>query len=117
MEDFCDKLRERHIEASLDAAKGTAELLRQLVTSQRLPDPQSLLAEVKSVGLRIQAAKPIGAVPWPGAGTCTYYPPRRHVLPRLAHLASQPAQVYPVLAPHCRACDRQHCAAGDAHHP
>ena len=60
VDDFCDKLRQRRIEASLDAAKATAELMRQLVTSQRLPDPQSLLAEVKSVGLRIQAAKPIG---------------------------------------------------------
>ncbi len=60
---FCDQLRQRRIEASLDAAKGTAELMRQLVTSQRLPDPQSLLTEVKNVGLRIQTAKPIGG--WP----------------------------------------------------
>lgn len=69
VEDFCDKLRQRRIEASLDAAKGTAELMRQLVTSGKLPDPQSLLAEVKNVGLRIQAAKPIGAcgpTGWPG---------------------------------------------------
>lgn len=57
--EFCDKLKQRKLEASLDAAKGTAELMRQLVTSQRLPDPHSLLAEVKNVGLKIQAAKPI----------------------------------------------------------
>lgn len=65
--EFCDKLKQRKIEASLDAAKGTAELMRQLVTSQRLPDPHSLLAEVKNVGLKIQAAKPIGEYEAPAA--------------------------------------------------
>lgn len=60
VEELCRELRARRIEGSLDAAKRTAELLRQLVTSQRLTDPQSLLEEVKSVGVRIQSAKPIG---------------------------------------------------------
>ncbi|KFM25765.1 Translation initiation factor eIF-2B subunit beta, partial [Auxenochlorella protothecoides] len=50
--------RQRKVETSLDAAKGTAELLRQLVTSSRLSDPQSLLDEVKRVGLTLQAAQP-----------------------------------------------------------
>lgn len=60
VDDFCDKLRQRRVTTSLDAAKGTAELLRQLVTSSRLADPQSLLEEVRSVGIKMQAAKPMG---------------------------------------------------------
>ena len=58
--DFCDKLRQRRIVGSLSAAKGTAELMRQLVTSSRLSDPHALLEEVRSVGIHIQSAKPIG---------------------------------------------------------
>ena len=61
VEAFCRRLTDRRIDGSLAAAKGTAELLRQLVTSSRLNTPESLLAEVKRVGLRMQAAKPIGA--------------------------------------------------------
>ena len=59
--DFCDRLRQRRVEGSLAAAKGTAELLRQLLTSSRLADPHSMLEEVRSVGVKIQSAKPIGA--------------------------------------------------------
>jgi len=58
--DFCDKLRQRRIGGSLAAAKGTAELLRQLVTSSRLNNPQIMLDEVRDVGIQIQSAKPIG---------------------------------------------------------
>ncbi|KAL6770939.1 hypothetical protein ACKKBF_B33300 [Auxenochlorella protothecoides x Auxenochlorella symbiontica] len=58
VQDFATRLRQRKVETSLDAAKGTAELLRQLVTSSRLSDPQSLLDEVKRVGLTLQAAQP-----------------------------------------------------------
>lgn len=58
--EFCDKLRQRRIGGSLAAAKGTAELLRQLVTSSRLSDPHVMLEEVRDVGVQIQSAKPIG---------------------------------------------------------
>ena len=68
VEAFCRRLADRRIDGSLAAAKGTAELLRQLVTSSRLSTPELMLAEVKRVGLRIQAAKPIGAPPCSGAG-------------------------------------------------
>ncbi len=61
VDDFCDRLRQRRVNGSLAAAKGTAELMRQLVTSSKLADPHAMLAEVRSVGLTIQAAKPIGA--------------------------------------------------------
>lgn len=60
VEAFCRRLTDRRTDGSLAAAKGTAELLRQLITSSRLNTPEVLLAEVKRVGLRIQAAKPIG---------------------------------------------------------
>lgn len=60
VQDFSTRLRQRKVGTSLDAAKGTAELLRQLVTSSRLSDPQSLLDEVKRVGLTLQAAQPTG---------------------------------------------------------
>ena len=58
--DFCDRLRQRRVNGSLAAAKGTAELMRQLVTSSRLNDPRTMLTEVRKVGNIIQAAKPIG---------------------------------------------------------
>ena len=57
--DFCDRLRQRRVNGSL-AAKGTAELMRQLVTSSKLSDPHVMLTEVRKVGNIIQAAKPIG---------------------------------------------------------
>ena len=60
VDDLCDRLRERRVEGSLPAAKGTAELLRQLVTSSRLQDPHAMLAEVRRVGMKIQSSKPIG---------------------------------------------------------
>lgn len=58
--DFCDRLRQRRVDGSLAAAKGTAELMRQLVTSSKLNDPRNMLIEVRKVGNIIQAAKPIG---------------------------------------------------------
>ncbi|KAI3425022.1 hypothetical protein D9Q98_008403 [Chlorella vulgaris] len=62
VEAFRCRLVDRRINSSLAAAKGTAELLRQLVTMSRLNTPELLLAEVKKVGLRIQSAKPIELV-------------------------------------------------------
>lgn len=58
--DFCDRLRQRRVNGSLAAAKGTAELMRQLVTSSKMSDPHTMLAKVREVGNHIQAAKPIG---------------------------------------------------------
>ncbi|KAL4530222.1 hypothetical protein Ndes2526B_g04973 [Nannochloris sp. 'desiccata'] len=60
--DFCDRLRQRRVNGSLAAAKGTAELMRQLVTSSKLNDPRNMLTEVRKVGNIIQAAKPIELV-------------------------------------------------------
>lgn len=60
VEEFATKLRHRRVAGSLEAAKGTAELLRQLVTSSRLVDPQVLLDEVKDVGATLQSAEPTG---------------------------------------------------------
>lgn len=71
VEAFCRRLTDRRIDGTLAAAKGTAELLRQLITSSRLNTPELLLSEVKRVGLRIQAAKPIGELPGQvGLGVC-----------------------------------------------
>ena len=58
--DFCDRLRQRRVNGSLAAAKGTAELMRQLVTSSKMSDPHIMLTKVREVGNQIQEAKPIG---------------------------------------------------------
>jgi len=58
--DFCDKLRQRRISSSYEVAKGTVELLKQLVSSSKASSPQALLEEVRNVGVRIQSARPIG---------------------------------------------------------
>lgn len=75
VDDFCNRLRQRSVNGSLAAAKGTAELMRQLVTSSKLNDPHAMLGEVRSVGLTIQAAKPIGE--------CRAWAPRRRRPPHL----------------------------------
>jgi translation initiation factor eIF-2B subunit beta len=56
--DFCDRLRTRRVDSSLGAAKGTAELLRQLVASSRRADPRALLEDIRAAGVAIQLAKP-----------------------------------------------------------
>lgn len=61
VDDLASRLRHRRVAGSLEAAKLTAELLRQLVTSSKLNDPHALLLEVKEVGSRLQAAEPTGA--------------------------------------------------------
>ncbi|KDD76812.1 Initiation factor 2 [Helicosporidium sp. ATCC 50920] len=45
VEDFAIKLRQRRVGGSIEAATGTAELLRQLVTSSKVNDPQALIDE------------------------------------------------------------------------
>jgi hypothetical protein len=107
--DFCDRLRQRRVNGSLAAAKGTAELMRQLVTSSKLNDPRNMLTEVRKVGNIIQAAKPIGEfyifLPW-------------H-LSKLIY-SRKPRWLFAYFFVSCslhRACHWQHCTKGDAHHP
>lgn len=53
----------RQVEGSLTTAKQTAELLRQVVSNQRLPNVGQaavLIDAVKTTGLRMIAANPIG---------------------------------------------------------
>ncbi|KAJ9514734.1 hypothetical protein QJQ45_028387 [Haematococcus lacustris] len=59
VEEYCSQLRRRHIEGSLPCAKRTAEIMRVLITMQRHPDAAALIDDVRSVGYRIQAAKPV----------------------------------------------------------
>lgn len=60
--DFVFKLKRRQVEGSLDTARLTAVLLRQVISQQRLTQSApatTLLEAVKSVGLRMIAANPI----------------------------------------------------------
>jgi translation initiation factor eIF-2B subunit beta len=53
----------RQVEGSLNTAKQTADLLRQVISNQRLPNVGQaavLIDVVKTVGLRMIAANPIG---------------------------------------------------------
>ena len=50
----------RLIEGSLPCAKKTAEILRLLITTQRHTEREVLIDDVRSVGFKIQAAKPVG---------------------------------------------------------
>lgn len=65
VEDVCQRLRRRQLEGALPCAKATAELLRTLVTSRRHPDASALLDDVKSTGIKVQDAKPLGSSPSP----------------------------------------------------
>lgn len=62
VEDFAIKLRQRRVGGSIEAATGTAELLRQLVTSSKVNDPQALIDEVRIVGATLQSAQPAGVL-------------------------------------------------------
>jgi translation initiation factor eIF-2B subunit beta len=62
VDDFVTKLRRRQVEGSLNTAKQTAELLRLVVSNQRLPNVGQaavLIDVVKTTGLRMIAANPI----------------------------------------------------------
>lgn len=53
----------RQVEGSLNTAKQTAELLRLVISNQRLPNVGQaavLIDAVKTTGLRMIAANPIG---------------------------------------------------------
>jgi hypothetical protein len=50
----------RQIHGSFACAKKTAEVMRLLITTQRHPDAASLIEDVRTVGTKLQAAKPVG---------------------------------------------------------
>ncbi|RRT68499.1 hypothetical protein BHE74_00044480 [Ensete ventricosum] len=61
--DFVLKLKRRKIEGSQATAKQTAELLRQVVSQQRMPytnQASVLIDAVRAVGEQLIAANPIG---------------------------------------------------------
>lgn len=58
VDEYCAQLRRRQVEGALPNAKRTAEVMRLLVTTQRHPDANCLLEDVRTVGSKIQAAKP-----------------------------------------------------------
>jgi hypothetical protein len=67
----------RQIEGSFQCAKRTAEIMRLLITTQRHPDAASLIEDVRTVGTKLQAAKPVGAcrrAARPPAGGCSEQP-------------------------------------------
>ncbi len=51
----------RQVHGSYACAKKTAEVLRLLITSQRHADAAALIDDVRTVGTKLQAAKPVGA--------------------------------------------------------
>ena len=57
---FCLALKRRQLEGSLHIAKRTAELMRSLLTSRRHEDAQALVGDVRSTGVALQSAKPLG---------------------------------------------------------
>lgn len=59
VEEYCTQLRRRQIHGSFACAKKTAEVMRLLITTQRHPDAASLIEDVRTVGTKLQAAKPV----------------------------------------------------------
>ena len=60
LEEFCTQLRRRPTEGSLATGRRTAELLRIFISTNRHSDALALVEDVRSVGNKLQAAKPIG---------------------------------------------------------
>lgn len=60
LDEFCTLLRHRKIEGSLATGRRTAELLRIFISTSRYSDALTLMEDVRSVGNKLQAAKPIG---------------------------------------------------------
>ncbi|KAM1363555.1 hypothetical protein TB2_027999 [Malus domestica] len=61
--DFLIKLKKRKIEGSLATAKQTAELIRSVISAQRVPytnQAGALIDAVKAVGEQLIAANPVG---------------------------------------------------------
>ena len=57
---LCLKLKQGQVKGSYAAAKGTVDLLKQLVSSTKVRSAQELLEEVRAVGVKVQEARPIG---------------------------------------------------------
>ncbi len=61
LEDFVARLKRRRVEGSLDTAKKTAVLMRQVVADSRTLSPAELLAAVRAAGVRLTEACRTGA--------------------------------------------------------
>ncbi|KAL3162511.1 hypothetical protein ABBQ32_010168 [Trebouxia sp. C0010 RCD-2024] len=59
LDEFCMLLRHRKVEGSLATGRRTAELLRIFISTCRHSDAIALVEDVRSVGNKLQAAKPI----------------------------------------------------------
>ncbi|KAL9414361.1 hypothetical protein AB3S75_042768 [Citrus x aurantiifolia] len=62
--DFLNKLKKRKIEGSQATARQTAELLRSVISQQRVPytnQAGALIDAVKAVGEQLIAANPVGS--------------------------------------------------------
>lgn len=114
VEEFCTQLRRRQISGSLPCAKRTAEIMRVLVTMQRHVDAASLIDDVRSVGYKIQAAKPVGEMRLLEGVMLGRWCCERAWVHRTAG-CSKAAFLLPALR--CRACHRQHRASCAPHHP
>ncbi|KAG1654754.1 hypothetical protein FOA52_003668 [Chlamydomonas sp. UWO 241] len=57
--DFCLQLQRRQVEGAMDCARRTAEVLRQLLTTQKHPDAASLIDDLRAVGLKMQRSNPV----------------------------------------------------------
>jgi len=64
LDDFVTRLRRRKVDGSLDTAKKTAVLMRQVVADGRTLSPVELLAAVRAAGVRLQEACRTGAGRW-----------------------------------------------------
>ena len=97
IEDFCTQLRRRQVEGSLATGRRTAELLRIFISTNRQSDALALIQEVRSVGNKMQASKPLGE-----------------------RLSNEHPEVCMIASDHfstCRACHWQHHSANPAYHP
>ena len=61
LDDFVTSLRRRKVEGSLDTAKRTALLMRQVIADARSPNPADLIAAVRAAGVRLAQACNTGA--------------------------------------------------------
>lgn len=61
VEELCAQLRRRQAQGATLAAKRTAEVLRLVVVAQRHSSAAAMIEDVKTIGIRLQSAKPNGA--------------------------------------------------------
>ncbi|KAG2485720.1 hypothetical protein HYH03_015604 [Edaphochlamys debaryana] len=59
VEECCAVFRRRQIEGSLPCAKRTLDILRQIVTNKRHSTAAALIDEIRTVGYRMQVARPV----------------------------------------------------------